>query len=171
MKRTWLLGLLVVAVAACELLPIGAPAMGEASDDQFRLVVRSPATRYVPGQPIEVFAELVYEGPKNTETIFHAASPIGWQIVQLDGPARMDGAMADPCVTTELRKDEPGRYPFQKGGVVEAGSPFDEAWFSDPSLRLPPGRWRFIATLNAYLGDCGGESHTLATSVDLVVLP
>jgi hypothetical protein len=172
-KRTSLLAVLAMVLMGCaELLPIAsAPAVGEASDEAFLLVVRSPATRYASGQPTEVFAELVYQGPRNAETVYHAASPIGWQIVQLDGPARMDGAMAMPCIETEMRNGVVTRYPFQKGGSIEEGSPFDEAWFGEPSLRLPAGRWRITATLMVSLGDCGGEGHTLETSIDLVVQP
>lgn len=172
MRRIWLLSLLAVTLAGCELLPVGpTPAVGEASDDQFRLVVRSPATRYAAGQPIDVVAELVYEGPKNAETIYHAASPVGWQIVQLDGSARMNGAMALPCIETELRNGVVTRYALEKAGALEDGSPFDEAWFREPGLRLPPGRWRVAATMDVSLRDCGGERHTLATSIDLVVQP
>jgi hypothetical protein len=172
-KRIGLLAVVAVLLVACaEVFPIGpVPAVGEVSDDAFLLVVRSPATRYAAGQPIDVFAELVYQGPKNAETIYHAASPIGWQLVQLDGRARMGGAMAMPCIQTELQNGVVTRYPFEKGGAVEDGSPFDEAWFAEPTVRLPAGRWRIMATLMVSLGDCGGESHTLGTSIDLIVQP
>ncbi|MBA2314133.1 MAG: hypothetical protein H0V87_02000 [Chloroflexi bacterium] len=171
--RLLVAGLLIVSMSACaEVLPIAPrPAVAEASDDLFLLVVRSPADRHPTGQPIDVFAELLYQGPKNSETIFHASSPIFWQIVQLDGPAVMEGGMDMPCLSTDLQAGAPKRYPFEKAGVVEDVPPFNRAWFEEDALRLPAGRWRFVATLSVSLGDCGGEPHELEASVDLVVGP
>lgn len=168
-----LLVLLAVVVAACaEVLPIGpAPVVAETSDELFLLVARSPSDRYAAGQAMEVTAEILYQGPRNRETIFHAASPVGWRVEQLDGPAVMGGAMAEPCVATDLLPGSVKSYPFEKGGVVEDRPPFDMAWFQDPALRLPAGRWRFTATMQVWLGDCGGEEHRLETSIDVTVGP
>ncbi len=172
--RAWLLAAVVaVLVAGCaEVLPVGPmPAVGEASDDLFLLVVRSPADRYRAGQPIEVFAELVYQGPGDGKTVYHASSPIGWQIVQLDGPAVMGGGMDMPCLSTNLAAGVPERYPFAKAGVVEDRPPFDRAWFEEETLRLPAGRWRITASMDVSLGDCGGETHALEASIDIAVGP
>ena len=173
MSRLVAAGILMLLLGGCaEILPVGpAPAVAEAGDGLFLLVVRSPADRYGAGQPVEVFAELVYQGPKNRETIYHAASPIGWQIAQLDGPAVMGGMMAAPCLSTELTRGLAKRYPFEKGGVVEDAPPFDRAWFEDQALRLPSGRWRIAATMSASLGDCGGEGHALEAAVVLAIDP
>ena len=163
----------VAAVSACaEVLPIAPqPAVGEASDEIFLLVVRSPSSRHAAGHPIEVAAEIVYQGPKNRETMFHASSPVGWQLVQLDGPAEMGGGMDLPCLTTEIEPGRVIRLPFEKAGVVEDAGPFDRAWFEQPALTLPQGRWRVIAQLMVALGDCGGERHDLEANIDLVVTP
>jgi hypothetical protein len=171
--RTLLPWLLTVAVAACAgVVPVpAAPVVGEASDEAFLLVVRSPSDRYPAGQPIEVFAEVLYQGPKNVERVFHASSPVGWQIVQLDGDAVMGGGMDLPCLSTDFANNRPRRYDFEKAGVVEDVQPFNRAWFEDPALRLPRGRWRFVATLDVALGECGGEPHSLKAHIDLLVGP
>ena len=173
MTRALAAAFLLAAVAACaEVVPIGpVPAVAESSDELFVLVVRSPADRHPAGQPIDVFAELLYQGPRNGETIYHASSPIGWQIVQLDGPAVMGGGMDMPCLSTDLTTGIPTRYPFQKAGAVEDRPPFDRAWFEEDALRLPAGRWRVTATTSVSIGDCGGEMHQLEASIDLLVGP
>jgi hypothetical protein len=148
-----------------------APAIEEASDELFVLVVRSPADRYRPDEPMDITAELIYQGPRNQETIYHAASPVGWQIVQLNGDARMEGGMDTPCLTTRLTPGAVRKYPFDKAGAVDHHPPFDIAWFRDPALRLPAGQWRAIATLSVALGDCGGEDHRLEAAIDIVVEP
>lgn len=162
-----------VSLAACaDVLPVGpTEVVDEVSDELFTLVVRSPSSQHRAGQPIDVAAELIYQGPRNRETIYHAASPIGWRLQQVDGPAAMEGAMAMPCATTDVTAGAVNRYAFQKGGAIGEAGPFDAAWYSDPTLTLPPGRWRVIADMNVDLGDCGGESHALQASIELVVTP
>ena len=175
MRRLLALGLLAiaVAVAGCNVLfPIApAPTQGEASDDLFRLFVRSPLDRYPSALAIHVAGGLAYQGPKNRETIFHAASPIGWRIVQLDGPAEMGGGMDQPCLSTVLDAGRIAPYPFQKAGEVDDAPPFDLAWYQAKDVHLPAGRWRFIATMDVSLGDCGGEMHQLEASIDVTVTP
>jgi len=162
-----------LTVAACaEILPVGpAEAVAEATDDLFVFTVRSPANRYASGAPIVVGAELVYQGPKARETIYHASSPVGWQLAQLDGPAVMGGGMDEPCLNTDLERGAAQVVPFQKAGVVDDVGPFDRAWFEDRVLRLPAGRWRISAELGVALGDCGGEPHALEASIELLVTP
>jgi hypothetical protein len=172
-KRALLTAVLAIAVAACaELLPVEpVPAVSEASDDVFLLVVRSPESRFAAGEQIEVFAEVVYRGPNDRETIFHAASPVGWQILQRDGPAVMGGGMDMPCLTTDMVPGRPLRIPFQKGGAPEPAGPFTRAWFEEPGFSLPAGQWQIVAELSVALGDCGGEPHALSASIDLQVGP
>ncbi len=167
------LAALLLALAACtEVLPVGPrPVVGEASDDEFTFVVRSPADSYANGQPVEVLAELVYQGPKNRETIHHGGSPVGWEIVQLDGRASMAGAMDTPCLATDLAAGEVRQYRFEKSGSIDDAGPFTRTWFEQDALTLPPGRWRFTGQLLIALGDCGGERHDLEASIEIIVRP
>lgn len=160
-------------VAACaEVLPIAPqPVAAEDNDLVFKLVVRSPASRYAPGQPITVSSEIVYLGPKARETMYHASSPVGWTIEQLDGPARMGGGMDLPCLRTEVAAGAPHNVPFAKGGVPDDVGPFTRAWYQEQALRLPAGRWRIVAQLSVSLDDCGGEPHALVVPIEVLVAP
>lgn len=158
-------------LAACqEVLPVGpAEVTAETSDDAFRLLVVGSGSRFAPGQPIDIFAEVHYVGPKAVETVYNTGTWVFWTIRQLDGEASMDGAMPMPCVQTPIRPGQPHREEFVKSGQIMDAGPFDMAWFDEPTLTLPIGRWRVAATLVASTGDCGGVSHTLVASVDLTV--
>jgi hypothetical protein len=167
------LGALVIAalLAACrEVLPVGpSEVTAEASNETFRMLVVGSGSRFAPGQPIDVFAEVHYVGPKAEETVYNTGTWVLWTIRQLDGEASMDGGMNLPCLQTPIRPGQPHREDFVKSGQVMDAGPFDRAWFEEPMLTLPIGRWRVSAALYVSTGDCGGESHDLAASIDLTV--
>ncbi len=148
----------------------GDPVGATAEDASFRLALTTPRTTYGPEDPIEPVATVTYLGPRATETMAHAAYPIGFQIEEVGGERGMGGGMEQPCLRTELEKGESAVLPFAK-----AGSPddprrgFDRAWYGDPVLRLPEGTWQIIAYLDVYLGDCGGERHQLIVENVVVV--
>jgi hypothetical protein len=180
----WLARLAVGAVAAAVLVAVGGlvlrtepprtgpgdPVGAIAEDATFRLALTTPRAIYSPEDAIEPVATVTYLGPRPTETIFHAAYPIGFQIEEVGGERGMGGGMEQPCLRTELGKGESAALPFAK-----AGSPddprrgFDLAWYMDPVLRLPAGTWQIIAYLDAFLGDCGGERHQLTVENVIVV--
>lgn len=146
------------------------PAITQARDGLFQLTLGSNHATYRPAEPIEISAQILYLVPKAI-TIYHSAFPVGWGIRQLDGPAVMEGVMADPCVSTQIEAGRPLLVPFQKGGIVNEIGPFDRAWYADPAIRLPAGRWRFTAYMAVSLDECGSEQHRLEASVDLAVVP
>ena len=180
----WLVRLLIGAIAAVVLVAVGglllrtepprtgpgAPVGATAEDTTFRLALTTPRAIYSPEDAIEPVATWTYLGPRPTETIFHAAYPIGFQIEEVGGERGMGGGMDQPCLRTELAKGELAALPFAK-----AGSPddprrgFDLAWYMNPVLQLPAGTWRIIAHLDVSLGDCGGEAHQLTVENIVVV--
>jgi hypothetical protein len=184
--RAWrcLARLLVGAVAAAVLVAIGGlllrtepprtgpgnPVAATAEDASFRLTLTTPRVTYGLQEVIEPVATATYLGPRPTETLFHAAYPIGFQIEEVGGERGMGGGMEQPCLRTELANGEAAVLPFAK-----AGSPddprrgFDRAWYEDPVLRLPQGTWRIIAYFDVSLGDCGGERHQLTVENIVVV--
>ncbi len=170
MFRVLVAALLVIACA--EVLPIAPqPIAAEDNDLVFKLVVRSPASRFAPGQAMTITSEIVYLGPRARETMYHAASPVGWTIEQLDGPARMGGGMDLPCLRTEVAAGAPHAVPFQKAGVPDEAGPFTQTWYQEQALRLPAGRWRIIANMSVSLDDCGGEPHALMVPIEVLVAP
>jgi hypothetical protein len=141
----------------------GDPVGTSAEDTNFRLALTTPRATYSPDEAIEPVASVTYLGPRATETISHAAYPIGFQIKEVGGERSMGGAMAEPCLRTELAKGESAVLPFGKAGVPidDPSTGFNRAWYEDPVLRLPKGTWRIIAYLDVWLNDCGGERHQL----------
>jgi hypothetical protein len=176
-------GALAVAVVAGAIVLRGLPGPGPATsqssangpvvdtveDARFRLTLTTPRGVFGTDEAIEAVAKLTYLGPLPNETIFHAMSPVAFMIEEVGGSGRtMGGAMEQPCLHTALSRDVSLALPFAKAGVPTSDplSGFNQAWYEDPVLRLPAGRWRIVAGLDAYIGECGGEAHSLtATNV------
>ena len=145
--------------------------LGTAQDAAFYFEVMAGKATYAPDEPIDVSASFTYLGPGTTERVYHAASPIGFRIEEIGGTRVMGGGMDLPCLFTDVASGRPAIIPFAKAGTPtddgEIG--FDRAWYADPALRFPPGRWRIVADLWVYLDDCGGEEHRLEAAVDVIV--
>jgi len=172
-----LLGAIFV-LAACG--PGGAPVTNApvapsdtARDATFALTITLERSIYRAGQPIGVLTTYTYLGPKASERVFHAASPVGFRIEEIGGRRGMEGGMDMPCLSTDVAAGQPVALAFAKSGMIseEPGVGFDLAWYQDRVLRLPAGRWRISAVFDAYLGDCGGEAHALEVSVEVLVEP
>ena len=78
----------------------------------------------------------------------------------MDGTIEHGWATTTDCRPHELAPGEPMRRPFAKSGSWSADDPsaeFYEAYFRDPLLRLPPGRWEITAVTGFTAGgdDCG----------------
>ena len=168
--------LLVVAVVAGGLLlrpvaqPSGgpggaAPVVASTDDGMFRLTLTTPHSAYEPSDAIEPVATLTYLGRDPSTAISHGDPAIGFAIEEVAGSREMGGFVNDICQSTPLTKDEPISVLFEKRGTTDRG--FDASWYQDPVLRLPIGSWRIRATLDAFIGSCGGERHQL--TVDNVI--
>lgn len=172
----WLARLSVGAAAAVVLVLVGGlvlrsdpPRTGPANqvgatalDANFMFELTTPRAVYGPGDAIEPVASVTYLGPRASETVSHAMYPIGFMIEEVGGERVMGGAMAEPCLKTELAKDEAVLLPFDKAGIPDDPKGFDRAWYEDPVLRLPEGTWRIIAYLDVWIDGCGGERHQLS---------
>ncbi len=147
------------------------PVVGRAGDRLFRLELVAGRAVYHAGEPLHVEASVTYHGADAGSRVFHGASPVSIGVVQLDGPAALEVVMAVPCASSDLARGVPLRVPFQRSGLIEDEPPFDMAWFRNPELRLPPGRWRFSATMSVMLDGCGRDTHDLVATADVTVLP
>jgi len=168
----------LAVLAACG--PGGTPATNApvapsdtARDATFALTITLDRSIYRAGQPIGVLTSYTYLGPKASERVFHAASPVGFRIEEIGGRRGMEGGMDMPCLSTDVAAGQPVAVAFAKSGLVseEPGVGFDLAWYEDRVLSLPAGRWRISAVFNADLGDCGGEPHALQVSSEVLVEP
>ena len=172
------LAVALAVLAACG--PGGTPATNApvapsdtARDATFALTITLDRSIYRAGQPIGVLTTYTYLGPKATERVFHAASPVGFRIEEIGGRRGMEGGMDMPCLSTDVAAGQPVAVAFAKSGLVseEPGVGFDLAWYEDRVLSLPAGRWRISAVFDAYLGDCGGEAHGHGVSIEVLVEP
>ncbi|MDQ3691298.1 MAG: hypothetical protein M3406_14960 [Chloroflexota bacterium] len=148
-------------------------AMGE-----FRLDHVVEQDRYRAGQPIQANATLTYLGTDPSVTQWGSGTGIvGIRIRQLDGPIDPGGASTTDCIAYELTPDEPMRVQFGKSGSFADDDPLAEfygAYFADPLLRLPPGRWEISAWASFTAGgdDCGANSSIYLTApVEITVEP
>jgi hypothetical protein len=154
------------------------PVSSQTTEGDFRLELRVSQDRYRAGQPIVADATLSYLGDAETLRLWGSGMGVVFTTVrQLDGDIDPGLAMTTDCVAHEIGPDAPIHRPFDKSGSYGQDDPnleFYEAYFRDPLLRLPPGRWEIRATASFTVGgdDCGaGPDGSLGTSVEIVVEP
>lgn len=161
--------------------PTGPPIDGEPvaatdADASFRLTLEAGQDRYRAGQEIKVVTTLTYLGPADAIEARGSSNPgiIGFSIERKAPPVAVYPAYTTDCGSHPMERGVPVAYPFAKSGGFtpdEPLAPFYEAYFADPSLRLPAGTWTITAAGSWSLGECGGEAHALSASVTVVVEP
>jgi hypothetical protein len=162
------LAIVVVALALRPATPgIGTtgPVTAAAEDGMFRLELTTPRDTYEPGYAIAPVARVTYLGPDAAIAVNHSHSQLGFQVEEVGGTRRMEGGSRLSCETTNLVKGQPLDVPFGKSGspTNDPGSGFDQAWYEDPTLTLPIGKWRIAVNMDFSVGDCG-IGHVLRVS-------
>jgi hypothetical protein len=139
-----------------------------AGDPNFSLRLDLPKATYATDEAIEPVATLTYLGPDELISYGHSDPAVFFTIEQVDGDAQMTGGAADSCTVTQLARGHSVQVPFDKSGQIGLG--FDQAWFRDLVLRLPPGVWR-IAVREGGIPACeaGGVIHRLAATREITV--
>lgn len=139
----------------------------------FWLTLTSDKLEYAAGEPIEISAELMYDGPSPIALSGVFSLVNGFGIKQLDGPLTMGLGWDEPCMPHEMRAYEPYTVPLQKSASWSPDDPnaaFYRDWASDPVLRLPAGTWLVTAYSDFTVGTgCSGERVELTGSVVLEV--
>lgn len=154
----------------------GQPIAAEATEDDFRLELAVDQDRYRAGQPILAEVTLTHLGGEPVLISGSGHSLIGTTVRQLDGPIYPGMAFTTDCVAYDIGPGAPMRSAFGKSGSFDGDEPLAEwyeAYFRDPLLRLPPGRWELVAATSFTVGDdCGsGREVSLRTTVEIVVEP
>ncbi len=182
LATTLALGLLLVACTEAE--PSNPPSTGpheaqppveaRTHDEVFELVLRLPRLVWTEGEPIEAEATLTYRGPQPALRVFGSGSGLVlFALAQVDGVLQVGPAATADCVPRILERGVPLVVPYEKSGGFSATDPnaaWYRAFFADPLLRLPEGRWELSALAEGYTGaGCGDVSHRLAVSVELDV--
>jgi hypothetical protein len=102
------------------------------------------------------------------------SGPIVFGMEQLDGPLDMGPLMTSDCAEHRLVRGVAAGRPFVKSGGFDQGNPnaaFWKAYFADPVLRLPAGRWRIAASIELAIGDCAEPWHRLEAAAEFEVRP
>ena len=159
--------------------PIAAPPVSaEATEGDFRLELVVQQERYRAGQPIVADMTLTYLGDEPSLSLWGSGlGVLGSRLRQIDGSIEHGWATTTDCRPHPIAPGEPMHRPFVKSGGHSADDPdaeFYEAYFTDPLLRLPPGRWEITAVTGFQAGgdDCGdGPWVGLEVSVEITVEP
>jgi hypothetical protein len=80
----------------------------------YRLVTEKG--EYLNNESVNIFAELEYIGDKKAITIFHAASPFHFPMVEKTRNFSMDYPMKEPLLSTTLIKGKPLREEYTRSG-------------------------------------------------------
>ncbi|MEX2546560.1 MAG: hypothetical protein WD830_02075 [Chloroflexota bacterium] len=139
----------------------------------FTLTVFARAAEYAVDEPIDVHAELVYEGPARSAVVTGVGELVnGFGVRQLDGPISIGPGWNEPCIRDSLTNGVELVEPYRKSGGWSEDDPlrdFYMSFFADPELRLPAGTWAITAYSEFYSGECGGELVKLTASVVIEV--
>jgi hypothetical protein len=141
----------------------------QAQNGDLILTLSSRRSIWTTENAIEVVATLSYVGDLDMVDLRGGGGPIVFSLRQLSGGnAVLGGGQDQPCLSYPIGPRSPRVWPFIKAGTVAEFGPFDRAFFDDPDLRLPPGRWEVRAWLVYGIDECGDLS--LAASIELEVV-
>ena len=148
--------------------PIGV----RAENQGFVLQVVLPSAGFASTDAIPVTTTLTWSGPAAKATIWGSGSgPVEFLIAEVGGGRRtMGGAMTADCRPSSYARGVPVDVPLVKSGGYTGDDPnaaFYQAWYADPVLRLPAGRWQLRVTAIGFLAPCAaGASPTRSTRAD-----
>jgi hypothetical protein len=154
--------------------PTGQPIILEGRDAGFALSLRVGTDVVDAGTPIDVAATLIWEGANPMATIWGSGSgPVSFELEQIDGDMALGGMMTADCAMHDYARLVPVQIPYRKSGGFSGDDPnagFYRAFFADPVLRLPAGRWRVTANAGGYLMPCEMDAPTVDISLSAEIL-
>ncbi|TLS48469.1 hypothetical protein FE782_30500 [Paenibacillus antri] len=92
------------------------PAAAETKEGEFVYRLVSERSEYESGGEVVLYAELIYTGPEESVTIYHAASPFSFPIRETTRGYEIGYMMNQPLLHTELRRNVPLRETYVKSG-------------------------------------------------------
>jgi hypothetical protein len=155
--------------------PDASPLVAVDQGQGFVLTMALPTDHFASGQAIEVRTTLTWTGPAATAGVWGSGhGPVGFVVQEVTGRRTMGGAMTSDCRMTSYDRGVATPIPFGKGVAFSADDPaaaFYRKYAGEPDLRLPPGRWRITAILDAFVAPCAGDAPrvSLRTTVEIGV--
>lgn len=150
------------------------PIVLDGRGDGFLLLLRIGSDSVDAGAPLDISATLTWEGPAPRATVWGSGSGVvSFVIQQLDGTITVGGAMTADCAPHEFDRLRPVTIPFTKSGGYAEDDPnadFYRAFYADPVLRLPSGRWRVSAETIGYLQPCEMNAPSLDIKLSAEIL-
>jgi len=186
--RTALVGVTAVSAMVAALLLVGqlpnrstgsstpSPSADAGVEAQARggdliLTLSSPKSVWTTEEAIEIVATLTFAGSGgDTLVFFGPGSPFVFNLRQVSGGnAVLDGDWELVCRRFAIPRDAPLTQALSKSGEIQELGPFDEAFFRDPNLYLPVGRWQVEVIIPVSGGlDCGGPPMQTAIQIEVV---
>ncbi|MCL7748685.1 hypothetical protein [Halalkalibacter alkaliphilus] len=188
MRKVMLLGflLLVTIISACsvhnaarrgelaEYEVTNTHAELEEGDFIYRLVTERG--EYNQGDRVTLYAELEYIGEKDEVTIYHAASPFHFPIVEKVRNYKVDYFMNEPLVSTVLKKGEPYQEEYKGSGGYSSEDDKQYVAFVQKIAenQFPSGYYVVSGFADFFLADEEGQKKKgfqMNAQIDFKVLP
>lgn len=171
----------VLVVASCDTGPSSTdePAAigGRVVAEGFVLEVRLPTRTFAPTDAIPVTTTLTWTGGPDRGRIWGSGGgPVSFTFTEVGGARRMmGGVMTADCKMKEFAPGVATVIPLGKSASWTDEDPnaaFYQAWFREPVLRLPTGRWQLRVSVGGLLAPCELGAKTIEAAVgpiDLVI--
>jgi hypothetical protein len=152
----------------------GSSAEATEGDFVYRLV--SEKEEYRKGEPVKVYGELEYIGDKESVTIYHSASPFYFPIVETTRNYSIYYMMDQPLLNTTLKRGEPLREEYKRGGGYGEQDEKDYVDFIKSLWEdgFPEGHYVVDGYVDFYVqantdGEDNKQSYKIQTDIDFQV--
>lgn len=107
----------------------------EATEGDFVYRLVTEKGEYHDSEPVKMYAELEYIGNQEEVVIYHASSPFSFDIVEKTRGYNIPTIMAQPLLSTTLKKGQPLRDEYARSGAYGAQDDEDYVEFIKDFLK------------------------------------
>jgi hypothetical protein len=125
----------------------------EVSEDDFIYRILTVKKEYHKNEKVKIYAELEYIGDKDEVTIYHAASPFSFPMVEKTRDFQIDYPMNLPLISTTLVKGKPLLEEYKKSGGYDSQDEKEYVDFMKNFLNrgFPSGYYVVNGSVNFYV--------------------
>lgn len=151
------------------------PVVAQVENAGFILEVTLPRQQFGTSDAIPIQTTLTWTGAAPKGQLWGSGSgPVSFLLTEVGPPRRaMGGAMTLDCTSTDFPRGVATPVPFAKSGGWDDTDPntdFYRAWFADPILRLPAGRWQLTVRAEGFLAPCDLHAPTFEAAIGPIEL-